>query len=156
MDQVLDDRLAVVGDAQADRGAGLLGRRAAVAAAGSVLGLPGLDVLGGGRVAVGGAGGEQLLKRGGVAVGAAGLGDRPLVVGEAEPVQRVEDLVDVLGGRALAVGVLDPQDQAAGRRVAGGEPVVECRARSADVQSAGRRRGEAQSGTLIGHAHRRR
>ena len=155
VDQVLDDRLAVVGDAQADGGAGLLGRRAAVAAAGAVLGLPGLDVLGGGGVAVGGAGLEQLGERRGVAVGAAGLGDRALVVGEAEPLHRVEDLVDVVRGRALAVGVLDPQDQRPGGRVAGGEPVVECRARSADVQGTGRRRRESKAGVISFHVHRR-
>ena len=58
-DQVLDHGLAVVGDPQPDRRALVLDRLAAVAAVGAVLGLPGLDLLGGRRVAVGGAGLEQ-------------------------------------------------------------------------------------------------
>ena len=66
-DQVLDDGLAVVGDPQADRRALVVDGLAAVAPVGPVLGLPGLDVLGGRRVAVGGAGLEQPAQRGLVA-----------------------------------------------------------------------------------------
>ena len=39
------------------------------------------------------------------------LADRPLVPVELQPAQGVEDLLDVLRSGALAVGVLDPQDQ---------------------------------------------
>ena len=112
-DQVLDDRLALVGHPQADRRPRVVDRLAAVAAVGAVLGLPGLDLLGGRRVAVGGAGLEQPRERGLVALAARDLGDRPLVPVELQPAQRVEDLLDVLLGRALAVGVLDPQHQLA-------------------------------------------
>ena len=142
-DQVLDHGLAVVGHAQPHRAAAVAGRLAAVAAVGAVLGLPGLDVLGGGRVAVGGAGVEQLLQRLGVALGPRGLRDRPHVPVELEPLHRVEDLRDVLLGRALAVGVLDPQHQLAAA-MAGRKPVVESGPGAADVQGAGRRRGEAE------------
>ena len=54
---------------------------------------------------------EQLLDRLAVAVGAPGLEDGLAVPVDAEPPQRLEDLLDVLGGRALAVGVLDPQHE---------------------------------------------
>ena len=103
--------------------------------------LPGLDVVGRGRVAVRGAAVQQLLQRLPVALGALVLAHRPLVPVQLEPAQRVEDLLDVLGRRALAVGVLDPQHQLA-PLVAGLEPVVQCRPRSADVERPRRRRGE--------------
>ena len=64
---------------------------------------------------------------------------------ELEPAQRVEDLLDVLGGRALAVGVLDAQHELAAR-AAGEQPVVQCRPRAADVQDA---RGRGAKRTLI-------
>ena len=93
-----------------------------------------------------------------MAVGAADLRDRALVAVELEPAQRVEDLLDVLGRRALAVGVLDAQDE----RPAGvprEEPVVERGARAADVQRAGRRGSEADphaaTRTLCADADRR-
>jgi hypothetical protein len=54
-----------------------------------------------------------------VAVGALRLEDRALVVGQPEPIQRLEDLLDVLRGRALAVRILDPQDEAVVRRLLG-------------------------------------
>jgi hypothetical protein len=88
--------------------------------------------------------GEQLLDDLAVAVGALGLEDRPLVVVELQPAQGIEDLLDVLGCRALAIGVLDAQDERPAR-VARGQPVVEGRARAADVQRAGRRGGEADA-----------
>ena len=104
----------------------------------AVLLLPGADVVGGGRCP-----GRPLpastssLERARVALGPLGLAQRALVPVELEPAQRVEDLLDVLRGRALAVGVLDPQHQlpAASPRV---EPVVECRPRSTDVEGARR------------------
>src|SRR6185295_13432798 len=102
----------------------LLAGAAAVAAVGAVLGLPGLDVARGRRVAVGGAGLEKACQRRLVGVAALGLGDRPLVPVELEPAEGVEDLLDVLRGRALAVGVLYPQHQLA-VGVARRQPVVE-------------------------------
>ena len=59
------------------------------------------------------AAGEQLLDDLGVAVGALGLEDGLAVPVDPEPAQRLEDLLDVLRRRALAVGVLDPQHQLA-------------------------------------------
>ena len=72
-----------------------------------------------------------------MALGALGLEDRAFVPLELEPAQRVEDLLDVLGRRALAVGVLDPQHERA-PLAAGQEPVVERRAGAADVEGASR------------------
>src|SRR5439155_26102295 len=69
---------------------------------------------------------------------------RPLVPVELEPAQRVEDLLDVLGCRALAVGVLDPQHELA-LLPPREEPVVQRRARAADVQLACWGGGEADS-----------
>ena len=149
-DQVLDHGLAVVGHPQADRRALVIDGLSAVAPVGAVLGLPGLDLLGGRRVAVRGAGLEQPGQRGLVLLGPRDLGERALVPVELQPAQRVEDLLDVLLGRALAVGVLDAQDEAAAS-VAGGEPVVERRPRPTDMQGAGRRGGEPESGVV---AHR--
>ena len=56
---------------------------------------------------------------------------------EPEPVQAVEDRVDRRLGRALAVGVLDPQQHlaAAAARV---EPVEQRGAGAADMEEAGR------------------
>jgi len=143
-DHVLHHGLAVVGDAQADGGALLVARRAAVAAV-AVLGLPGEHVLGGRRVAVGDAGLDQAVDRLLVPLAALELAVGALVPVELEPPQGVDDLLDVLGGRALAVGVLDPQDEgpAAPPRH---QPVVERGARAADVERARGRRREA-------HAH---
>ena len=95
----------------------------------------------GALVLVGVPGLEQLLDRLLVAVAALPLRDRPLVPVELEPAQRVEDLLHVLGRRALAVGVLDAQHELAAR-AAREEPVVQCRPRAADVQHACWRRRE--------------
>ena len=85
-------------------------------AVGAVLGLVALHVVGGGARVVGVAVGDQLLERLGVAGGALGLEDRALVPVELQPAQGVEDLLDVLRGRALAVGIFDPQHERAGAR----------------------------------------
>ena len=58
---------------------------------------------------------------------------RTLVPVELEPAERVEDLLHVLGRGALAVGVLDAQDEGAAR-ASGRQPVVQCGARPADVK----------------------
>jgi len=79
-----------------------------------------------------------------MALGALGLEDRPLVPVQLQPAQRVEDLLHVLRRRALAIGVLYAQDQLAAA-TARQQPVVERGPRAADVQGAGRRRGEAQA-----------
>ncbi len=141
-DEVVDDGLALVGHAQAHGAVGL--RLAAEAAVGAVLRLVGLDVVGRRGRAVGVAGVEQALQDLLVAIGARDLRDRPLVVVDLQPAQRVEDLLDVLGRRALAVGVLDAQDQRAAL-AARDEPVVERRARAADVQLSRRAGGEANA-----------
>jgi hypothetical protein len=74
--------------------------------------------------------------------GARELVDDVAVPGDAEPAQPVEDGLDRGVGRALAVGVLDAQQHLA-PEAAGIEPVEEGRAAPADMQEAGRRRGEA-------------
>ena len=56
-----------------------------------------------------GPGGRSLLT---VSLDPLGLKDRPLVPLELEPPQRVEDLLDVLRSRSLAVGIFDPQHEA--------------------------------------------
>jgi hypothetical protein len=106
--------------------------------------LVGADVLGGGVRAVRVPALEELRDDLLVTLRSLRLEDRALVVFELEPAQGVEDLLDVLRGRALAVGVLDAQDERPAG-VAGGEPVVEGRARAADVERAGRGGGEADA-----------
>ncbi len=146
-DLVGDDRVAAVGDVQADGCIRTVRGFAAIAAV-AVLPLPGGHVIAGRRVAIGRSRLEQPFERLAVALGALVLAHRPLVPVELEPAQRVEDLLDVLGGRALAVGVLDPQDHLS-PAPAGEEPVVQCRPRSPDVQGARRRRGEANADRWI-------
>ena len=106
---------------------------------------------------------EQLLHDLGVALAALGLEHRLLVPVELEPAQGVEDLLDVLGGRALAVGVLDPEQELAAAAT-GQQPVVQCRPRTPDVQGARRRRSEShahldtachEARASRSHAHRR-
>ncbi len=140
-DEVVDDTLAFVGHAQADR-AGRL-RLAAKATVRAVLGLVGVDLRLRRVGAVGVAVVEQPLQDLLVALGARNLADRPLVVVQAEPAQGVEDLLDVLRGRALAVGIFDAQDERPAV-VPREQPVVQRRASTADVQRAGRRRSEAK------------
>jgi hypothetical protein len=108
-----------------------------------VLVLPDLHVVAGRGVGVGGAGLQQPLESLPVPLGTLELAHRALVPVELEPAQGVEDLRDVLGSRALAVGVLDPQDQLPTGLVAGHQPVVQCRPRATDVERSRRRRGEA-------------
>src|SRR5690606_22544937 len=88
------------------------------------------------------AGRDQLFGDFAVAVDARGLVDRAFVVVQAQPVHRLQDRVDGLLRAALAVGVLDAQDElpAAAARL---QPAVKRRARAADVQVAGGTGGEA-------------
>src|SRR5690606_23795897 len=83
-----------------------------------------------------------------VAVKAMGLVDRAFVVVEPEPLHRLQDRVDRGLGAALAVGVLDAQDElaAAATRL---QPAVQRGARAADVQVTGGAGGEAGA---AGHA----
>ena len=76
--------------------------------------------------------------------GALRLEDRLAVPVDPEPLERLEDLRDVLRRGALAVGVLDPQHQLPAL-TAGEQPVVEGGAGAADVEGAGGRRGEADA-----------
>ena len=113
-------------------------RLAAEAAVGAVLFLVGPDVFGGRRRVVGVAALEQLLRaprawRARVRVWKIG----PSSQSSFEPPQGVEDLLDVLGGRSLPVGIFDPQHSrppGAARQ----QPVVEGRPGAADVQRSGR------------------
>src|SRR5690606_24766265 len=78
-------------------------------------------------------------------VGAADLG--ALVPIQAEPAEGVEDRRGVLRRAPLLVGVLDSKYECASMP-SGVEPVVERGARTADVQAARGRRGEANPGML--------
>jgi len=68
-------------------------------------------------------------------------GDRPVPV-EAEPGERLLDLLGRLGDLAAGVGVLDPQVKLAAE-VTGEKPVEKRGANATDVEEAGRRRSEA-------------
>ena len=85
---------------------------------------------------------DQLLGDLAVAVGARELVDRLAVPIEPEPGQPVEDRGDRRVGRALAVGILDPEQHLAAG-VPGIEPVEQRGPRAADMQIAGGRGGEA-------------
>jgi hypothetical protein len=145
-DHVAHDRRALVGHPQPY---GALAVVSAAEAGVAVCRLVGLDVVRAGGGAVGVPARDQLLDDLGVALAAPGLEDRVAVPVEAEPAQGLEDLLDVLRGRALAVGVLDAQHEL-GVVASGQEPVVQCRPRSTDVERAGRRRCEADAHT--GHS----
>ena len=136
-----DGRVALVGDAQAD-GAGALVLAAEAAVAVRLLVRADLVRPGGRPVRV--AAGEELLDDLAVARRALRLEDRLAVPVDPEPLERLEDLRDVLGRGALAVGVLDPQHQLA-LVAAREQPVVEGGAGAADVEGAGGRRGEADA-----------
>src|SRR5690606_16915750 len=77
-----------------------------------------------------------------VAVQALGLEDRAFVIVQPQPVHRLEDRVDRGLGAALAVGVLDPQDELA-PRVPRPPPARQRGAPATDVQVAGGTGGEA-------------
>ena len=92
---------------------------------------------------------EQLAGDFGMAVGARCLADGFAIVIQAQPFQTVEDGLRRLGGRAGAVGILDPQKEfsATAPRV---EPVEQRRPCPADMQKAGGRRGKSGDDRL-GH-----
>ena len=65
-----------------------------------------------------------------------------LVGSEAEPGEIGADRLGMLLAAALAVGIVEPQDEAAAM-LPRPQPVVQRRADIADMEPAGRRRGEA-------------
>ena len=79
-----------------------------------------------------------------VAVESLGLIKGSLVVIEHGPFQAVENLLDGLGGRALKIRVLDPEDENAAvpPRI---QPAKKRGAQSADVQKAGGTRGKSRA-----------
>jgi hypothetical protein len=103
-----------------------------------------------GIAAVGGAGVEHGAGGLGVPFVARRLAHRLAVPAEAEPSQAVEDRLRRLRRRAGAVGVLDPEQEAAAE-VAGMQPVEERGPRTADVEKAGGRRREAGDHVLSHH-----
>jgi len=102
-----------------------------------------LELLGGRVAAIGVSALEELLCDLPMPVGAGELVGGLAVPIETEPGQAVQDRRDRLGRRALAVGVLDPeQKRAAG--VPRIEPVEQRGPRAADVQIAGGRGGKTE------------
>jgi hypothetical protein len=97
---------------------------------------------------IGAAFGQQRVRHVGMAGGAGGLEHRRLVGREAEPGEALQDDVHGLLGAALAVGVLDAQEEGAAM-VAGEEVVEQGGAGAADMEQAGGAGGEAGSD---GHA----
>ena len=156
---VVDDGLSVLARAQADRRRDARGRLGGVAVAPAPviahrLALEPLllahlgEFLGRGIAAIGAAIGEQLPGDLAVAFGALELADRFAVPFEPEPVQAVENRVHRGRGRALAVGVLDAQQELAAESL-GVEPVEQGRPRAADMEKTGR--GRRKTGDDIGH-----
>ena len=142
-DHIVDDRRAIVGDAQAHRPLRL--GLTAEAAVGPMQLLVSLDVISGRVGAVGMPARQERCERLLMALGALGLEDRPLIPIELQPAQRVEDLLDVLGRGALAVGVLDAKHQRA-PLAARQQPVEQGGAGAPDVERPGGRGSEP-------HAH---
>ena len=110
------------------------------------------DFVLGGEAFVGGAIGEHLFGHFAVPVGAGELADGLAIVVEAKPGHAVEDRLGGFGRRALAVGVLDPEQERAAM-TSREEPVEQAGARSADVHHARGRGGDAgDDGGRGGHA----
>ncbi len=160
LDQIVHHGGAGLRDAQADDGGDAGGRvrgvavpPASVVARGAAFGGGALahftQFFGAGVAAVGAAGGDQFVGDLGVAGGAGGLEDGRFVRVQAEPGEALEDDVHGLLGAALAVRVLDAEEELA-FVVAGEEVVEEGGAGAADVEEAGGGWGEA------GADHRRK
>ena len=79
---------------------------------------------------------QQLVGHFAVTVHAQGLVVRALVMGQAQPAHAVENRLHGLVGGALAIGVLDAQDEFA-TAAAGLQPAIQRRAGTADVEVAG-------------------
>jgi hypothetical protein len=88
------------------------------------------------------AGCEELLDHLAIARKARGLEERTLVGREPEPAHALENHPHRFVGGALAIGILDPQDEFAAMAT-GMEPGKERRAHAADMQHAGGAWGEA-------------
>src|SRR5690606_2452140 len=158
--QIVEDHRAVLGDGETDGALGpLLVGSADVMPGVLALGLSLLpqcfQLLGGSVVEVGGARLDQgtghlavAIESVGLAVGAMRPTDaRALVPVEPEPEDRVEDLVLVLLGGPLQVGVVDPDDEDTAV-MTGVEPVEQSGPGGPDVEDTGGRRGHAHP-----HAH---
>ena len=117
-------------------------------AAGLHLGALGVEFLGGQEVLVGMTRGEQPFRVGTVALGIAALEERPLVPGDTQPAEAIENHLGVRFGAALLVGVLDAQHEdpvVASRE----QPVEERRPGTTDVEVTGR--GWGKSNARRGH-----
>ena len=119
-------------------------------AAGELGPAPGLQLLRGLVAGVDGTTGPEPLERSLVEGGALAL-PVLLVPTHAEPGQILADRPLKVGARALAVGVVEAEDEAA-RLLAGEEPVDHGRARVAQMEQPGRARGETD-GWRHGVAH---
>ena len=145
----IDDRRRAVGHTEAQHPAG--GRfETAVAGVPVVARLsgrlrPGLDLVGRQVAVVRGALVEQPVRRRhvGSRMVALEVGSlEAIIVGrDADPGERIDDPLRPLGAVPGLVGVLDPEHERAAA-LAGEGPVVQRRARPADMERAGRRRGE--------------
>jgi hypothetical protein len=102
-----------------------------------------------GVTVVGLAAGQQLLRDLAVACGAAELVDDVAVPIELQPLQAIENGGNGGFSRALAVGVLDPEQHLAAG-LPGVEPVEQRGSGASDVEEAGRRGGKARDDG-IGH-----
>ena len=90
-----------------------------------------------------------MLGRLAMALDARELADRLAVPFQAEPGKTIDDRLNRRLGRALAVGVLDAQQEPPAEAL-GVEPVEQRRARAANVQKAGR--GGRKSRHDLGHS----
>ena len=109
---------------------------------------PDLEFLRGLVAGVDPAGFQHGIERGPVAIQAGRLALLAVPV-ETEPCQVGADRIDIVFAAALRVGVIDPQDETAAI-LPREHPVVERGADIADMQQAGRRRGEASDGAHAG------
>ncbi len=88
---------------------------------------------------------DEFMRDFGMARGTGELGDRLTFPVEAQPLEAIDQRRHRGFGRAFTVGVLDAKQHLAAA-AAREEPVEQCGARAADMQIAGRRRGEAGDG----------
>jgi len=103
-----------------------------------------LELLGGAVAAIRVTGRHQLLGARPIQVVARALEERALVPVETHPAEAVDDRLDRLGRRALAVRVLDAEHERAAA-AAGEQPVEQRRARVAHMELAGRAGSEADA-----------
>lgn len=137
----------IVGTRQAGLSTGLAGRGQGLGAAEATVGLSGIDETGG-MLGID----RQPLALG---VGAERSAQAGALVGpDAEPNQPFDEGLGRALDEALAIGILDPQDEAAARG-AREQPVEDRGSRRSHVHEAGGRRGDAGPGGVdLGCAHR--